>query len=83
MNILSESNNPWSVAIIENSNLILSGGEDSKISIWKLENDTFKYKAKNTYKGHTRCINCVTISRDGKYIFSANDDRKIKIWKRY
>jgi WD40 repeat protein len=52
------------------------GGEDGAIRLWDAESGMLK----GTLKGHSRSVESVTFSRDGKFLASASDDLTVKLW---
>jgi WD40 repeat protein len=56
--------------------IIASGSDDSTIKLW-----TPAGKFLNQLKGHTRFVNSVSFSPDGKMLASASADSTVKLWK--
>ncbi|SCM20886.1 guanine nucleotide-exchange factor SEC12, putative [Plasmodium chabaudi chabaudi] len=84
------------VRFSSNSNLILTGGEDKIVKLWKL---TFSNKNKHKFvindlyidpkkaiehigdfKGHEDCIKDCDISKDEKIVCTCSSDNSLKIW---
>jgi WD40 repeat protein len=61
----------------EQSFLIVSGGEDGLIKIW----DGLSGNLHQTLGNHRDSITALTITQDGKYIFSGAADGEIIIWQ--
>ena len=56
---------------------IASGGEeDGAIRLWDAESGMLK----RTLKGHSRLVESVVFSRDGKILASGSDDLTVKLW---
>lgn len=56
--------------------MIASGSYDTQIKIW----DHRKKENIATFKGHTKQINSIDISPDGRYLLSASEDGTSKFW---
>jgi WD40 repeat protein len=60
-----------------------TGSQDKSIKLWDAEN--FKlYRILSLEKGefgHTHSINKIIWSKDGKYLISTGDDRKVMVWE--
>jgi len=59
----------------ESSPSLYSGGGDNNIYEWDLETR----KRKNTFKGHTDYIHCLTTSNQGECV-SGSEDGSVRIW---
>ena len=65
-----------SIAFSPDDKLIISGGGDKSVRVWKLKNSQEKY----ILRDHQRWISCVTLSPNGEIIASASVDKTIKLW---
>jgi WD40 repeat protein len=63
------------VKIIENSNKLISGSDDSTIKIWNLDTS----KCERTLKGHLDCVGSLLLTKNSKLI-SGSFDASIKVW---
>lgn len=52
-------------------------GEKGKLYLWDVEREAFA----RTLEGHTRAINSVTFSPNGKFLASGSEDNTVMIWK--
>ncbi len=57
------------------ASLVASAGADGTVKLWNLQNDTV-----TTLRGHTRQVNSVAFSPNGKLLASGSDDYKFKLW---
>ena len=62
---------------------LISGGFDTKIRIWELQESSGQLKAiaKKSISAHEARITDVDVSNDGKLIASVGHDRYLKLWK--
>ena len=62
---------------------LISGGFDTKIRFWELEESSCKIRAiaKKAISAHEAKITDVDVSSDGKLIVSVGHDRYLKLWK--
>ena len=65
------------IVIAYDSNLIISGSDDSSMKVW----DLGKGNEIQTVTEHTGDINSLSLSVDGKLLASASDDCTIKLWR--
>jgi len=61
---------PRSVAFSPDGNLLVSGGSDGNVYLWRVATQTLQH----TFVGHTREIFAVAYSPDGQFIASAGSD---------
>ncbi|KAG1714664.1 Iduronate 2-sulfatase [Nymphon striatum] len=40
----------------------------------------FKEKENNTFKGHGKCVKCLSVSMDGNRLLSGSDDSSVRLW---
>ena len=64
------------VAITSDSKYIVSGGDDSTVRIWNLQEKT----QEAVLKGHTSEVRTVVIGSGNKYIVSGGHDSTVRIW---
>jgi len=75
------------VDISSDGRLALSGGgsitaqgdhpkKDNSVRLWDIESGNCTH----CFKGHTRSVNAVSFSPDGKFALSGGDDRTLRIW---
>ncbi|OCK76231.1 WD40 repeat-like protein [Lepidopterella palustris CBS 459.81] len=57
------------------NNILASGSIDNTIKIWNFQNGT-----KFTLRGHTDWVNAVKIDPASRTVFSASDDRTVRLW---
>ncbi|CAD8148995.1 unnamed protein product [Paramecium pentaurelia] len=67
----------YSLCLVNNSALALTGFNDGLIQLWDLENSDSRM---DVNKGHQAEITCAIFSPDGNYIISGSVDKMIKIW---
>ncbi|CAK90852.1 unnamed protein product (macronuclear) [Paramecium tetraurelia] len=67
----------YSLCLVNNSNLALTGFADGLVQLWDLENSDSTIDAN---KGHQAEITCAIFSLDGSFIISGSADKMIKIW---
>ena len=75
--LMMESCQIWSVAITNNCESIVYGGNDSYVSIWRFKESK---KAENNLSGHTGIVWAVALTSDDEYIISGSQDHTIRIW---
>lgn len=63
--------------IVENQTLVASGGWSNDLYVWDYLTKELKYKID---EAHDSDIMVVKFNEDGKYIFTAGLDKKIKVW---
>ena len=66
-----------------NNTTLISGGFDTKIRFWELQESAGKIKAiaKKSISAHEARITDVDVSSDGKLIVSVGHDRYLKLWQ--
>ena len=62
---------------VENQTLVASGGWSNDLYVWDYLTQELKYKID---EAHDSDIMVVKFNEDGKYIFTAGLDKKIKVW---
>ncbi|CAD8049460.1 unnamed protein product [Paramecium sonneborni] len=67
----------YSLCLIQDTSLALTGFSDGLIQLWDLESSEFKLDVR---KGHNQKITCAIFSQDGKFIISGSFDKTIIIW---
>ncbi|CAD8141735.1 unnamed protein product [Paramecium octaurelia] len=67
----------YSLCLVNNSTLALTGFADGLVQLWDLENSDSTI---DVNKGHQAEITCAIFSFDGKFIISGSADKMIKIW---
>eukprot|EP01130_Rhizamoeba_saxonica_P014269 TRINITY_DN6222_c0_g1_i1.p1 TRINITY_DN6222_c0_g1~~TRINITY_DN6222_c0_g1_i1.p1 ORF type:complete len:728 (-),score=178.16 TRINITY_DN6222_c0_g1_i1:73-2256(-) len=77
MQLKGHSRSVHSVAIMENSNRIISGSDDKKVKIWTWSDKKVK---QTTLRGHTASVYCVISNPSESIIVSGSYDNEIKIW---
>lgn len=68
-----------SLDISPDDNYLISGERAGTIKLWK-RNNSLSGNLIQSIVGHTDWINCVNISKDGKFVVSAGGDQTIKVW---
>ncbi|KAH2020788.1 hypothetical protein KXV43_002564 [Aspergillus fumigatus] len=66
----------WSVAFLQDGQLLASGSDDKTIKLW----DPATGALKHTLEGHSDSILSVAFSEDGQLLASGSDDETIKLW---
>jgi WD40 repeat protein len=64
------------LAISPDSNILASGGKDSKICLWHLPNGELI----KVLEGHNDSVNTLTVSQDGTTLTSIGNDKTIRTW---
>jgi hypothetical protein len=64
-----------SVAFSPDGKLVLSGG-DKRLKLWNIDTG----ECLRTFKGHTKKVNSVSFSHDGKFALSGSGDNTLKLW---
>jgi WD40 repeat protein len=59
---------------------LISGGEKGVIQVWNVGSNGLLTRA-NRFVGHSDDVKTITVSRDGKYVLSGGDDKKIHCWE--
>jgi WD40 repeat protein len=64
-----------------------STGDDNTLKLWEVEYPSWwkswfagKSRCLRTFEGHTRRVNCVSLSRDGRQALSGSMDKTLKLW---
>lgn len=60
------------------NNLLISGGEDTKIKVWDLRAGS--RQAMSTFKEHDGIITCLCLSADSRLLVSGAEDGVLKVW---
>jgi WD40 repeat protein len=66
----------FSAAVDPAGTRVLSGHRDGRIQLWDLESG--QYLA--MLKGHSRSVNSIQITEDGRFAVSGSEDNTVKIW---
>jgi WD40 repeat protein len=64
----------WSLACVS-GNLILSGGDDSRVALWNLAEENFE-----CFPGHRKVITKVEAAKENQMIISKAKDLTVRIW---
>jgi WD40 repeat protein len=72
------------IAVTTDSNKVLAGGFDRRISAWNIQQKSISsaFFSTNSFHSHDGVIYALAVSPDGKRIASGSSDNKIKIWGR-
>lgn len=65
--------------------LLFTAGADKEIKIWKVSRDKEEYPVvehAGSLVGHSKTVNCVRVSPDGKCIASGSDGGELLLWTR-
>ncbi|MEH2233061.1 MAG: hypothetical protein V7K71_26090, partial [Nostoc sp.] len=54
----------------------ISGSDDNTLKLWNLETGDNE----RTFHGHSRSVNTVALTPDGKQVISGSDDNTLKLW---
>jgi len=65
------------IAISPNGNFLASGGEDQKVTLWKLRNR----KLRDTLSGHVSEVTALAFSWDDQSLASCSQDGNVRIWR--
>jgi len=65
-----------SVAISKDKNMIATGGLDTSIEIWEVDN----IKRKHLMLAHSRPISCLKFVQNDAYVISASHDSNARLW---
>ena len=63
------------IAVNFEGNVLATGSVDKTVKIWN-----FKTQQKHTLRGHKDWVNCVKIDAASRTVFSASDDRYVRLW---
>jgi WD40 repeat protein len=55
---------------------LASGSRDKTVKLWSVESQ----KEVTTLQGHSKFVNSVAFSPDGKYLVSGSKDSTVKLW---
>lgn len=69
----------WSLAFSPDSTLLVSGGYDHSVKLWKIGEEGSVWPLR-IESGHTKWVRSVVFSPDGSTIASAGDDETIRVW---
>lgn len=61
--------------IKDQEEIIATASHDNTVKLWKRDGTLIQ-----TLKGHTKKVNSLTFSRNGKIIATASDDKTVKLW---
>ncbi|XP_039992887.1 jouberin [Xiphias gladius] len=62
-------------------NLVVTGGYDSLVRVWRLDVDDVNGQLLQEFEGHNRFINTVCFDSEGRRMFSADNTGLIIVWK--
>ncbi|XP_060919571.1 jouberin isoform X1 [Labrus mixtus] len=62
-------------------NLVVTGGFDSLVRVWRLDVDDVNGQLLQEFEGHNSFINAVCFDSEGRRMFSADNTGKIIVWK--
>uniref|UniRef100_A0A3Q3EKN5 Abelson helper integration site 1 n=1 Tax=Labrus bergylta TaxID=56723 RepID=A0A3Q3EKN5_9LABR len=62
-------------------NLVVTGGFDSLVRVWRLDVDDVNGQLLQEFEGHNSFINTVCFDSEGRRMFSADNTGKIIVWK--
>jgi|GEM_PF-6887656 len=74
--INANSGGVTSVAYSKDGSKAIASYRNGTIRIWNLQTSE-----SHTLKGHKGSIACISLSRDGKHLLSASEDKKVKDWE--
>lgn len=66
--------------------LLVTAGADKEIKTWRVSKDEEDYPVvehSGSLVGHSKTVNCVRVSPDGKYIASGSDGGELLLWTRH
>lgn len=72
---------PLSIAMSPDESEVSVGGQDKKVHVYKLEGGKLTEDTKVTKTDHSRSVDTVNYSADGRYMVSAGGDNCIKVWE--
>ncbi|KAJ3140915.1 hypothetical protein HK100_008279 [Physocladia obscura] len=77
----------YTLAVTHNSAAVIIGGRDSLLQLWDISSATALTAAQKinmnfvrSFIGHTASVTCVSISRDGKKLYSGSLDKTVRLW---
>ncbi|KAM9842057.1 jouberin-like [Aulostomus maculatus] len=62
-------------------NLVVTGGYDSLVRVWRIDVDEVNGQLLQEFEGHSSFINTVCFDSEGKRMFSADNMGQIIVWK--
>ncbi|MDX2250383.1 MAG: hypothetical protein SF052_26605 [Bacteroidia bacterium] len=73
----AHKNSVFSLAILPDTDYLLSGGMDAHLNIWDTKNS---FKLVKSLPAHYFTVNDIVISPDGNYFATASRDKTFKLW---
>ena len=69
-----------SCAFTPDGGRLLTGGRSGHIIIWKVSREG-KLEQAGQFAGHSKEVNCIAISADGRLAVSGSDEKKVRCWQ--
>jgi WD40 repeat protein len=71
------SDSVWSVALTNNTEIVISGSQDRTVLVWGVKNSQLLFRLNDSLFG----IDEVKLTSDDKYIFTGSFDRQsVRVW---